>query len=74
MKKNYTSNLLICAISTFSLVSCSKQAINSTINNDIVYTVKTDALSLEFNNLLHSHIVGNVNGNQIALGDIKPSE
>ncbi|MGO2012436.1 MAG: glycoside hydrolase family 36 protein [Pseudoalteromonas sp.] len=74
MKKNYTSNLLICAISIFSLISCSKQAINSNINNDIVYTVKTDALSLEFNNLLHSNIVGNVNGTQIALGDIKPSE
>lgn len=74
MKKNYAYSLFICAISIFSIAGCAKQSNNDNKKENIVYTVKTEEITVSFNNQLHSNVQGTVNGKTVTLGDMQPSE
>ena len=76
MKKNYFYALGLTAVSACFLASCANQAPADIVENSdkAIYTVSTPALSIEFNDQLHSRVVGKLSGRNIPLADFQASE
>tara|TARA_R110001583_G_scaffold171029_1_gene324470 strand:+ start:9033 stop:11132 length:2100 start_codon:yes stop_codon:yes gene_type:complete len=74
MKMQHLFNLVICILSAGLLTSCANKTDNLDEKNDLAYTLDMPAISLDFDNQLHSRVRGNVHGEKVTLGEFQPSE
>ena len=76
MKKNYFYALGLTAVSACFLASCANQTPANIVekSDEAVYTVSTPALSIEFNDQLHSRVIGKLSGNSIPFANFQASE
>tara|TARA_R110002124_G_C8972630_1_gene515319 strand:+ start:9017 stop:11143 length:2127 start_codon:yes stop_codon:yes gene_type:complete len=74
MNKNHLYKVFMGIVSAGFLASCAQQSNPSSDEDNIVYSVESPAITIEFNKQLYSRISANIHGGQTKLDEFQPSE